>query len=500
MSLEFDVQELDAPQLQFGGSGTHSDPKIGLEMAGPFDLRFQSARKTEIRVGLVGPRQWMDNAERWLERCAEAIPALGQPSLLHKPFPGFRAAFRARMLTNPRWRHAVDSETHNDLGQALDEPDPKRRFERVLRLYTDGLHRLADLDAVRPDVVIACLPPELLARTKTVTRTLSQAERHRAEELRRRQARSQMSFFDLWEDIDETPDEFVRRDFRLALKAAAMKLRMPIQIGTANLFLDSSDNEPPATRAWNSCVALYYKAGGVPWRLPEGRLETCFVGISFRHFRTTMRHVVRSSIAQAFSSEGEGFALRGEDVPWAAGQGRNVRLTEDQAARLAISVLEAYRSRTGSDPLRMVIHKTSGFGQAEQAGFGQALRDIPIVEFVTLVPSAFRLLRFGPYPPQVGTVCTINRDRMFLFTSGFMPELGTYPGPHVPQPFEIRSVRGDDRLRAAREVFDLIRMNWNSADIRGKWPVTLSYARRVGGILDEFGDTDTPASSFRYFI
>jgi hypothetical protein len=64
---------IDPPQLQFGGSGTHSDPKVGLEIAGPFDLRFQSARKTEVRVGLIGPRHWMDKAEMWLQRCAESI-------------------------------------------------------------------------------------------------------------------------------------------------------------------------------------------------------------------------------------------------------------------------------------------------------------------------------------------------------------------------------------------------------------------------------------------
>ena len=36
---------------------------------------------------------------------------------------------------------------------------------------------------------------------------------------------------------------------------------------------------------------------------------------------------------------------------------------------------------------------------------------------------------YGVYPPNVGTVCTVNGDRTCLFTTGFMPELGTYPGP-----------------------------------------------------------------------
>ncbi len=51
-----------------------------------------------------------------------------------------------------------------------------------------------------------------------------------------------------------------------------------------------------ATRAWNLHTALYYKAGGKPWRVPprEDRYATCYVGISFpmtedREYRFTRR-------------------------------------------------------------------------------------------------------------------------------------------------------------------------------------------------------------------
>jgi hypothetical protein len=81
-----------------------------------------------------------------------------------------------------------------------------------------------------------------------------------------------------------------------------------------------------------------------------------------------------------------------------------------------------------------------------------------------------------------------------------MPELGTYPGPHVPQPFEVRCVGPERTVAAAQDVLNLTRMNWNTADIRGKWPVSLSFARRVGGILDEYGDDDLIETSFRYFV
>jgi hypothetical protein len=81
-----------------------------------------------------------------------------------------------------------------------------------------------------------------------------------------------------------------------------------------------------------------------------------------------------------------------------------------------------------------------------------------------------------------------------------MPELGTYPVPHVPQPCEVRCLGNEGTRAAAQDVLNLTRMNWNTADIRGKWPVSLSFARRVGGILDEYGEGDLTDTSFRYFV
>lgn len=195
--------------------------------------------------------------------------------------------------------------------------------------------------------------------------------------------------------------------------------------------------------------------------------------------------------------------MRGQGVPADPGQGRNLHLSEEQAFGLGASILKEYRLRTGGAPLRIVIHKTSFFDAAELSGFKETFRDIPIVELITLVPSNFRLMRFGAYPPKVGTLCSVNNSRDYLFTSGFMPELDTYPGPHVPQPFEVRRVGDGNAVSAAQDVLNLTRMNWNTADIKGKWPVTLSFARRVGGILDEYterADHHEQATSFRYFI
>jgi hypothetical protein len=156
----------------------------------------------------------------------------------------------------------------------------------------------------------------------------------------------------------------------------ALRHRLPVQLVTEALLSDGARNQDPATRAWNFSVGLYYKAGGVPWRLPQSGPDTCFVGVSFHHFRTTQRAIMRSSLAQAFSSDGEGFAIRGAGVPIGPDQGRNIHLTEQQSFNLAKDVLAEYELRTRGSPLRVVLHKTSFFDGGRTSGiFGCFERD-----------------------------------------------------------------------------------------------------------------------------
>lgn len=110
--------------------------------------------------------------------------------------------------------------------------------------------------------------------------------------------------------------------------------------------------------------------------------------------------------------------------------------------------------------------------------------------------------RANGYPPNRGTLCSVNDASSYLFTTGYMQELHTYPGPHIPAPVEIRSDRAIDIERASREILGLARMNWNTASITGGQPVTLRFARQVGGIMAEYGQTtqERPLTSFRYYM
>jgi len=441
MAIDLDLHEFEPPLLEFGGPGMFIDPREGLREGGPFDLRFGAARNDRINVGLIGPADMVERTLRWLQRTEGSLPAVANVSG-YPAFPGFEEVFRTRLGVDARWTVSFEGSS-SDLNKALALTDSRLRFETVLDVYHAGIRRLAGLEIAKPDVILCCLPDELIDKCSTVQRVVSAEEKKAAAALKKRQASAQLDMFD-FVAVEEQADDLLVRDFRRALKARAMIERMPVQIATNQLVFDDVAKQSAAIRAWNSSVGLYYKAGGIPWRMKLDGPETCFVGISFHHVKTREHHLVKSSIAQAFSSQGEGFALRGGDVEYDDRQGRNVHLTHDQAFNLCHDILSEYRDRVGGTPLRVVLHKTSGYSEEERRGFESALNDVPLIELVNIMPTSFRLVRFGAYPPNRGTLCTVNGDAAFLFTTGFMPELDTYPGPHIPSPVEIRKIGGGD--------------------------------------------------------
>ena len=133
-------------------------------------------------------------------------------------------------------------------------------------------------------------------------------------------------------------------------------------------------------------------------------------------------------------------------------------------------------------------------------GFRIAFKNIPLVETINLAYSMFRLVQFGSYPPRRGTLCRVNQDKNYLFTSGYMPEWGTYPGPHIPRPFELSASSETDIVRAATDVLSLSRMNWNTAQSNSSVPVTLYFARQVGGIMSEIPEGEEPKPSYRFYM
>jgi hypothetical protein len=230
MAIDLSIVELPPPRLQFGGASAHSDPKVGLLAAGPFDLRFGSARKDHVHVGIIGPAEQVAAARRWLERCGREIPALGEANLLKRPFPGFHDAFHKGLIAPDQSSIALSSEASYGLAHAL-EGDAYSAFQRVVDLYADAHARLAARDLNRPDIVLMCIPESVFDRVGTVERKTTVDERKRAKAIERARTSSQLDLFDMLDEVEQTPEDFLKRDLRHALKARALRKPASYSVG-----------------------------------------------------------------------------------------------------------------------------------------------------------------------------------------------------------------------------------------------------------------------------
>jgi hypothetical protein len=205
----------------------------------------------------------------------------------------------------------------------------------------------------------------------------------------------------------------------------------------------------------------------------------------------------------AFDDSGEGLVLRGQEFPWSEGDGPSPHLTASQANELLSMALGRYRAERKTLPRRLVVHKSSEFWPHEREGFEAAITaQVASYDLLAFAPSSeTRLIRQGLYPPLRGT-CFRLGDLDFLYTTGFIPQLGRYGHGHVPTPLRIKDHVGGDTSREEllREVLTLTKLNWNSSDLGGLMPVTLRFSYLVGDILRELpGDQDSKPQ-FKYYV
>jgi hypothetical protein len=246
-------------------------------------------------------------------------------------------------------------------------------------------------------------------------------------------------------------------------------------------------------------VAIYYKAGGNPWRLADLPAGTCFAGVYF--YRERVGDRIGTSLAQVFTPEGEGLVLRGERFQWPS-RG-SPHLSAEAAERLLRRVVRAYQDQADAMPARVVVHKSSAFDANEREGMLRALEGVTRKDFVVLYRRELgvRAFRAGKNPPLRGTCIALPDGSRMLYTTGYVPHLRIYPGPGTPRPIEVRFDRADTpRDQLCREILALTRLNWNSADYASSMPMTLEFAQHVGHILKELPPGVEPETKYLFYM
>jgi hypothetical protein len=469
---------IEEPNLEFG-RGVHVCPKAGITQYGVYDTRF-SARRERILVGAVGTSDTLSGLAAWLDRCSRHVPMKAeckQPNL-YPEFPGFSedSGFKAKLVLEEEITRKINN---SDIRKVIKIKDWNDRVNAAVEMYYQQVKFLAQNRAV--DVIICIIPTDLYNK-------IAREEPEPVEETA----------------TDEEPEDIIETNFRRALKARTMHLGKPLQL-MRELSLESNPKtqQDDATKAWNFCTALYYKANQtVPWKLITNinRPSICFVGIGF--YRSRDKKILHTSLAQIFDELGNGVILRGTPVN-VDKDDRQPHLTEKQAFDLLREALAEYEIALGNLPGRLVMHKSSSYTEAELEGFRGSISEARIntTDFVTILDTDMRLFRDGIYPPYRGTHIELDRNVHLLYTRGAVKHYKTYPGLYIPQPLEVRIAESDESPGViCREILGLTKMNWNNTQFDGKYPITIQCARKVGQVMKYLDEHERPQIRYSFYM
>jgi len=476
---------LDEPALEFRAGNRHIDPRFGIAQFGPADADMETAPR-RITVGVVGTTRATDGLQKWLDSCGSSfdrkVPKPGQENLFID-FPGFNneGGFLAELVhADALVREIPNADIRRLAGGASADA-----VERTASAYANEARSLSESGQCQTIFVIR--PDELDSADPRAEEPAEDEQQEEASEV---------------VDAGST--------FHDILKAKSLGLSCPIQVIREETWTGkrspNSKRERPlqdeASRAWNLFTALYYKAGGTPWRLPRisTDLASCFVGVSF--YRTPDQTALHTAVAQVFNQRGDGVVVRGGQAS-VSKDDRQPHLNGEDSKKLVIDALTEFKLVHKHMPARLVVHKSSAFNAAEEQGFAAGAEDKDVSQLELLWVqngSGPRLFRSGQLPPLRGTVLELQDDSMLVYTRGSIPFFRTYPGMYVPSPIQLHSVGDVDLTNAAIEVLGLSKMNWNNAQLDEREPLTLRTARRVGSILKHVSSDQPFATRYAYYM
>lgn len=279
--------------------------------------------------------------------------------------------------------------------------------------------------------------------------------------------------------------------------------------------------------AWRLAIALYVKAGGIPWKLARVRGvhdDTAYIGLAYA-LRGDQReaHYV-TCCSQVFDMDGGGMqfvAFEARDpVADLAEARRNPFLSRDDMRAVLARSLELYQGRNGGNlPKRLVIHKTTAFKADEIDGAFDALAGIPEVECIEVgANSSWRgvwLIDSGKknppskpsgYPVPRGTVVIRSGTSALLWAAGNAPGVSNtgdyYQGKKsIPRPLQLIRHAGRGPLEViAHEALALTKMDWNNDALYDPVPVSIRYSQKLARTIANVPDLPGKTYPYRLFM
>lgn len=468
---------LDEPLLAFSPVDTKQvdvHPLRGLLRYGPFSKASFGRFAATLRIATVGPESAFRKRGELMASLKQAFEPSDRTEYVPK-YPGFEELFGVQLISAASTAHV---KWPDSLGQLPGEGSPS---ERLFSAMENALRRL---DAVRNefDVVLVHFP-------------------------------------DNWGPATRSRD-FDAHD---VLKALGAKYNIPTQVLNDRAFTFKYK----ASLAWRLSIALYVKAGGIPWKLaPMSSVpdETAYIGLAYA-LRGDQRdaHFV-TCCSQVFDMDGGGMqfvAFEARDpVADLAEARRNPFLSRDDMRAVLARSLELYQGRNGGTlPKRMVIHKTTAFKPDEIEGAFDALAAVPEVECIEVSSNAScrgvwliesnkpgQRSRPSGYPVPRGVVVVRSGDSALLWAAGNAPGVSNtgdyYQGKKsIPKPLQLTRHAGRGPLETvALEALALTKMDWNNDALYDPVPVSIRYSQKLARTIANVPELPGKTYPYRLFM
>lgn len=300
------------------------------------------------------------------------------------------------------------------------------------------------------------------------------------------------------------------------LKAYTAMRGMPIQLVREDR---AATYHCKASVMWRIGLALYAKAGGVPWKLADSDPETAYIGISYAvRPRDSDRSRFVTCCSQVFDADGAGLEFVAYDAHEVSVHRDNPFLSRTEMFRVMTRSMDLYRRRhAGMTPRRVMVHKTTEFKPDEVAGCMEALHLCEAVDLLQVVEHVgWRGVRIdrgqggskgrpARFPVSRGTLIGLSPRDSLLWTHGDVEGITArsyFQGSRsTPRPIRLVRHAGhgswDDTARA---ILGLSKMNWNNDSLYDPLPVTLAYAKVLARVVKRIPHLGTTPYQFRFFM